>query len=111
MNTAAVPGTALAYLSPEVRRRPNLAILTNTLFEGLTIADGRVDGGRLMRNNECMSIAACEVIEKCWALSQLSIHHTQIRRKFTAGWNACSAPFSSACRRAANQAKSTWQLM
>ena len=61
-------GTALAYLSPEVRRRPNLAILTDTLFEGLVIVDGRIDGGRLIRNNECVSIKARQVIISAGAL-------------------------------------------
>ena len=60
--------TAVAYLSPEVRRRPNLAILTDTLFEGLIILDGRVDGGRLIRNNERVSITAREVIVSAGAL-------------------------------------------
>ncbi len=38
---------AYAYLSPEVRARPNLRVLTQTQLEALMISGRRVEGGRL----------------------------------------------------------------
>ncbi len=59
---------ATVYLSPEVRRRPNLAILTETLFDRLAIVGGRVNGGLLTRAGESVTIAARQVIVSTGAL-------------------------------------------
>jgi 5-(hydroxymethyl)furfural/furfural oxidase len=53
---------AVVYLSPAVRRRPNLTILTETELEELVITGGRVEGGRFRRNGEAVTITAREVI-------------------------------------------------
>jgi 5-(hydroxymethyl)furfural/furfural oxidase len=38
---------AYAYLSPDVRARPNLRVLTETQLEALTVSGRRIEGGRL----------------------------------------------------------------
>ena len=43
---------ALVYLSPEVRRRPNLTVLTETPLDRLAISGGRVQAAHFTRNGE-----------------------------------------------------------
>jgi 5-(hydroxymethyl)furfural/furfural oxidase len=56
------------YLSPEVRRRPNLTILTETSLDKLVVADGRVEGAHLSRNGEDVVLRARQVILSAGAL-------------------------------------------
>ena len=53
---------AVVYLSPEVRRRPNLSILTETVLEKIVVADGRVQAARFTRSGKPVTIAARQVI-------------------------------------------------
>jgi 5-(hydroxymethyl)furfural/furfural oxidase len=53
---------AIAYLSPEVRRRPNLTILTETLLDQVVVASGRVQSARFTRNGESITLVARQVI-------------------------------------------------
>jgi 5-(hydroxymethyl)furfural/furfural oxidase len=53
---------ALVYLSPDVRRRPNLTVLTATLLDKLTISGGRVQSARFERDGEVGMITARQVI-------------------------------------------------
>lgn len=59
---------ALVYLSPEVRRRPNLTILTETPLDDLVIVGGQVQAGRFTRNGQAITIAARQVILSTGAL-------------------------------------------
>jgi 5-(hydroxymethyl)furfural/furfural oxidase len=60
---------ALVYLSPEVRRRPNLTVLTESPLDRLVIAGGRVEAARLTRNNgESFSVTARQVVVSAGAL-------------------------------------------
>jgi 5-(hydroxymethyl)furfural/furfural oxidase len=59
---------ALVYLSPEVRRRPNLTILTDTPLDRLIIAGGRVQSARLTHDGKTTTIAARQVIVSTGAL-------------------------------------------
>jgi 5-(hydroxymethyl)furfural/furfural oxidase len=59
---------ALVYLSPEVRRRPNLTVLTETPLDRLTISGGRVEAAHFTRNGEAISVAARQVIVSAGAL-------------------------------------------
>ena len=60
---------ALVYLSPEVRRRPNLTVLTETPLERLVIAGGRVQAARFTRGNgESLPVTARQVIVSAGAL-------------------------------------------
>jgi 5-(hydroxymethyl)furfural/furfural oxidase len=59
---------ALVYLSPEVRRRPNLTILTDTPLEQLVIAGGRVQSARFSHGGETIVLAARQVIVSTGAL-------------------------------------------
>ena len=60
---------ALVYLSPEVRRRPNLTVLTETPLDRLVIAGGRVEAARFTRDNgESFAVTARQVIVSAGAL-------------------------------------------
>ena len=60
---------ALVYLSPEVRRRSNLTVLTETPLERLVIAGGRVEAARFTRGNgESLTVTARQVIVSAGAL-------------------------------------------
>ena len=57
------------YLSPEVRKRPNLTVLTETPLDRLVIAGGRVEAARFTRNNgENFTVTARQVIVSAGAL-------------------------------------------
>ena len=53
---------ALVYLTPAVRRRPNLQILTMARLDRLIIAEGRVQTVQLVRGNELVVVAPRQVI-------------------------------------------------
>lgn len=53
---------AVVYLTPEVRRRPNLQIVTETVVEGLVIEGKRAVGVRLKRSGETVTATARQVI-------------------------------------------------
>ena len=60
---------ALVYLSPEVRRRPNLTVLTESPLDRLVIAGGRVEAARFTRNNgETFAVTARQVVVSAGAL-------------------------------------------
>ena len=59
---------ALVYLSPEVRRRPNLMVLTDTPLDRLVISGGRVEAARFIRDGETISISARQIIVSAGAL-------------------------------------------
>ena len=59
---------ALVYLSPEVRRRPNLTVLTETPLDRLAISGGRVEAAHFTRNGEPVSLTARQVIISAGAL-------------------------------------------
>ena len=60
---------ALVYLSPEVRQRPNLTVLTETPLDRLVIAGGRVEAARFTRGNgESLTVTARQVIVSAGAL-------------------------------------------
>ncbi len=59
---------ALVYLSPEVRRRPNLTVLTETPLDRLAISGGRVEAAHFTRNGEPLSLSARQVIVSAGAL-------------------------------------------
>jgi 5-(hydroxymethyl)furfural/furfural oxidase len=60
---------ALVYLSPEVRRRPNLTVLTESPLDRLVIAGGRVEAACFTRNNgESFSVTARQVVVSAGAL-------------------------------------------
>ena len=60
---------ALVYLSPEVRRRPNLTVLTESPLDRLVIAGGRVEAARLTRGDgETSVVTARQVIVSAGAL-------------------------------------------
>ncbi len=60
---------ALVYLSPEVRKRPNLTVLTETSLDRLVIKAGRVAAARFTRGNgESLTIKARQVIVSSGAL-------------------------------------------
>jgi 5-(hydroxymethyl)furfural/furfural oxidase len=59
---------AVVYLSPEVRRRSNLTVLTETSLDELIIVEGRVRGGRFTRHDRSVTIAARQVILSAGAL-------------------------------------------
>ena len=54
--------SARCYLTPEVRRRANLAIMTNTRVLQLLVEDGRVCGVTAARGGQALSLPAPEVI-------------------------------------------------
>lgn len=54
--------TATAYLTAEVRRRPNLCIVTDTVVSRLSVSGARVTGIEGMRDGRPVAIAAGEVI-------------------------------------------------
>lgn len=53
---------AVAYLTPEVRRRPNLRIVTETVVDGLVIDGKRAVGVRLKRGGESVVAPARQII-------------------------------------------------
>ena len=53
---------ASAYLTPEVRRRPNLRIVTGALAERMETAGGRVTGVRYKRGGVSATVTAHEVV-------------------------------------------------
>ncbi len=59
---------ALVYLSPEVRRRPNLTVMTETPLDRLAISGGRVQAAHFNRNGEAIEFAARQVIVSAGAL-------------------------------------------
>ncbi len=59
---------AVAYLTPEVRRRPNLRILTETIIAGLVIVNGRASAARLTRGGETITQQANQIILSLGAL-------------------------------------------
>jgi 5-(hydroxymethyl)furfural/furfural oxidase len=59
---------ALVYLSPEVRRRPNLTVLTDTPLDRLVISGGRVEAAHLICAGEHISITARQTIVSAGAL-------------------------------------------
>ena len=60
---------ALVYLSPEVRRRSNLTVLTETPLERLVIAGGHVEAARFTRGNgESLTVTARQVVVSAGAL-------------------------------------------
>jgi 5-(hydroxymethyl)furfural/furfural oxidase len=59
---------ALVYLSPKVRRRTNLTILTDTPLDRLLVSDGRVHSARFVRDGQTITIAARQVILSAGAL-------------------------------------------
>ncbi|HTI84962.1 MAG TPA: GMC family oxidoreductase N-terminal domain-containing protein [Acetobacteraceae bacterium] len=59
---------AIVYLSPDVRRRPNLTIATDMQLERLTISGGRVVGGEFRQGDRRIDIAARQVILSTGAL-------------------------------------------
>jgi 5-(hydroxymethyl)furfural/furfural oxidase len=59
---------ALKYLSPEVRRRPNLTVLTETPLDRLEINGGRVDAAHFTRNGAPFRVTARQVIVSAGAL-------------------------------------------
>jgi 5-(hydroxymethyl)furfural/furfural oxidase len=61
-------GAAWAYLSPAVRRRPNLTILTCTLLDRLVIAGGSVQAAQFNRHGQAITITAREGILSAGAL-------------------------------------------
>lgn len=54
--------TAISYLTAEVRRRPNLTILSDATAEKLLFADKRVRGLRLIHDGSVRDLSAREVI-------------------------------------------------
>jgi 5-(hydroxymethyl)furfural/furfural oxidase len=59
---------SMAYLTREVRSRPNLTVLPNTTVHRLSIKDGRVQGVIIQRNGSDTVLRAGEVIISCGAL-------------------------------------------
>jgi 5-(hydroxymethyl)furfural/furfural oxidase len=59
---------ALVYLSPEVRRRPNLTVLTETPLDRLAISGGRIEAAHFTRNGVVISLFARQVIVSAGAL-------------------------------------------
>lgn len=53
---------ALVYLTSAVRRRPNLRILTSARLDRLVVASGRVQTVQLVRGDELIVIAPCQVV-------------------------------------------------
>ncbi|MBM3598541.1 MAG: hypothetical protein FJX35_10030 [Alphaproteobacteria bacterium] len=60
--------TAMGYLTPEVRRRSNLEIMTDTHVAALVIEGSKVVGVRVARGGEAMTIDAGEIIVCAGAL-------------------------------------------
>src|SRR6185437_2567462 len=56
------------YLSPEVRRRPNLTVLTETPLDRLEINGGRVEAAHFTRNGAPFRVTARQVIVSAGAL-------------------------------------------
>ena len=54
--------SARCYLTPEVRRRPNLKIMTSTSVRNLRIENGRVCGVIAKRDGETVILSASEVV-------------------------------------------------
>jgi 5-(hydroxymethyl)furfural/furfural oxidase len=54
--------SARCYLTPEVRSRPNLAIMTNTRVLQLRAESGRVCGVTARRDRDTMSLTASEIV-------------------------------------------------
>jgi 5-(hydroxymethyl)furfural/furfural oxidase len=59
---------ALVYLSPEVRRRPNLTVLTEIPLDRLEIDQGRVQSAHFTRNGQAVTISARQIIVSTGAL-------------------------------------------
>lgn len=59
---------ATVYLSPEVRRRPNLTITTGMHLENLIFFGGRIIGGKFRQGDRQIGIAARQVILSTGAL-------------------------------------------
>jgi 5-(hydroxymethyl)furfural/furfural oxidase len=57
-----------AYLSPEVRRRPNLTIATEVFLERLTFSGSQVVGGEFRQGDRRINITARQVILSAGAL-------------------------------------------
>ncbi len=61
-------GAAWCYLTPAVRRRPNLTIIGDTLVERLAFDGRRVTGVVIRRGNTLSTIRAGQVVISCGAL-------------------------------------------
>jgi 5-(hydroxymethyl)furfural/furfural oxidase len=59
---------AVAYLTPEVRRRPNLRIMTETVADRLVIEGKCVTGVRAKRGGETIALSARQIILSMGAL-------------------------------------------
>jgi 5-(hydroxymethyl)furfural/furfural oxidase len=59
---------ALVYLSAEVRRRPNLTVVTDMPVDRLVIKGGRVEAACFTQNGQSVTIAARQVIVSTGAL-------------------------------------------
>jgi 5-(hydroxymethyl)furfural/furfural oxidase len=59
---------ATAYLSPQVRCRPNLTIFSNTSLKKLDIENGRVQSAHFIQNHRHISLTARQVILSAGAL-------------------------------------------
>jgi len=59
---------ALKFLSPEVRRRPNLTVLTDCPLDRLEVHGGRVVAAHFTRGGETFSVGARQVIVSAGAL-------------------------------------------
>ena len=60
--------SANRYLSAEIRNRPNLKILSNTIAEKIIFEGKNAVGLNVQRNNESMELRARELIVSCGAL-------------------------------------------
>src|SRR5690348_3876440 len=59
---------ALKFLSPEVRRRPNLTVLTDCPLDRLEVRGGRVVAAHFTRGGEAFNVSARQVIVSAGAL-------------------------------------------
>ena len=62
-------GAAMAYLTPEVRRRPNLRILTGALVQRLTVEGGRVRAVEAVQEGVRLALQARTVILSAGAIA------------------------------------------
>jgi 5-(hydroxymethyl)furfural/furfural oxidase len=65
--------SARCYLTPEVRARPNLRIMTETRVRTLRMEDGRVCGVVAERGGEVMSPSASEVVLSAGAIGSAAL--------------------------------------
>lgn len=65
--------TAWAYLTPEIRRRPNLDIRTETTVSRILFADGRAKGVLARRGNEQETLSAHRIVICAGALATPAI--------------------------------------